>query len=86
MSDGYVLLFFYIYICPLTCCSQAELEASGSFNKHDAIALATVNLEKLLGVHENHDDLVATMGGSLLDLSSKVTAIISPGRGLVDIL
>jgi len=64
----------------------AELEAGGSFDKHDAIALATVNLEKLLGVHKGHGDLVATVGGDLLDFSSKVTAIISPGRGLVDIL
>ncbi|GJE95451.1 carbohydrate esterase family 9 protein [Phanerochaete sordida] len=64
----------------------AELETGGSFDKHAALALATVNLEKLLGVTRGNEDLVATVGGDLLDFSSKVAAIISPGRGLVDIL
>lgn len=65
---------------------QTELEAGGALDRHDAIALATVNLEKLLGVYKGSDDLVATAGGDLFDFSGEVTAIISPGRGLVDVL
>ena len=65
---------------------QTALEAGGALSKHDAIALASTNLEKLLGIHESNDELVATAGGGLLDFSSKVVAVVSPGRGLVDIL
>jgi len=51
--------------------------------------MATTNLEKLLGVQEVDDDLidlVAYEGGGVLDPSSKVSAIISPARGIVDLL
>ena len=54
--------------------------------RSEAIALASTNLEKLLGIHAPNDDLVATTGGDLLDFTSKVAAVISPRRGLVDIL
>ena len=56
-------------------------------NKRQAYALASTNLDKLLGIkHKNEDsDLVAFEGGSLFDLSSKVAAVISPQRGLVDL-
>jgi hypothetical protein len=30
--------------------------------------------------------MVATSGGDLLDFGSKVAAVLSPGRGLVDVL
>lgn len=64
------------------------LETGGEMSKADALALASVNVEKLLGVHidDAQSDLVATRGGGLLDLSSKVVGIISPRRGIVDLL
>ena len=63
------------------------MESSGRVNKRQAYALASTNLDKLLGIeHENGDaDLVAIEGGSLFDLSSKVAAVVSPQRGLVDL-
>jgi hypothetical protein len=64
------------------------LESSGRMNQHQAYALASTNLDKILGIDHGseHADLVAFEGGSLFDLSSKVAAVISPQRGLVDIL
>jgi len=41
-------------------------------------------LEKLLGIREMDDDMVAYEGGSVFDLSSKVVAVISPQRHGVD--
>lgn len=49
------------------------------------MALASVNLEDLLGIKAENNDLVATRGGSLLDFEGKVIGIISPGRGVVDL-
>ena len=50
--------------------------------------MASVNVETLLGAHQDpaDADLVATSGGDLLSFEGKVVAIISPRRGLVDIL
>ncbi|KAL1938740.1 hypothetical protein VTO73DRAFT_11343 [Trametes versicolor] len=65
----------------------AALESGGAISKADAIALASTNVEKLLGVKtdELQSDLVATRGGDLLDFS-KVVAVVSPRRGVVDII
>jgi len=65
----------------------AGLESSGRVNKSQAYALASTNLDKLLGIkHDSEDaDLVAFEGGNLFDLSSKVVAVVSPQRGLVDL-
>jgi hypothetical protein len=51
--------------------------------------LAWGNLQKLLGIRELDDseakaDLVAYEGGTAFDFSSKVVAVISPERELVD--
>lgn len=45
-------------------------------------------MEKLLGgeVRAEDGDLVATRGGDLLDMRSKVVAVISPRQKLVHIL
>ncbi|KAI0690094.1 carbohydrate esterase family 9 protein [Cytidiella melzeri] len=65
----------------------AALEAGGSISRKDALALVTSNLEKLLGIPSEDDaDLVATVGGGLSDYSSKVVAVISSRRGLVDMI
>lgn len=50
------------------------------------MALASVNLETLLGVKTDNTDLVATRGGSILSFEGKVVSIISPSRGVVDLL
>lgn len=65
---------------------QAAL-AAGNISPEEALALGSVNVERLLGVDgDSYGDLVATRGGGLLDFSGKVIAVISPRRGLVDIL
>ncbi len=48
--------------------------------------MSSANLEKLLIGHVNEaTDLVATRRGDILELESKVAAVISPLRGFVDI-
>ncbi|THG92619.1 hypothetical protein EW026_g8341, partial [Hermanssonia centrifuga] len=61
------------------------LEAGDSVSKKEVLALASVNLQQLLGVHSFETDLVASKGGDLLDFDSKVVAVISPRRGVVDL-
>ncbi|KAF8974242.1 carbohydrate esterase family 9 protein [Flammula alnicola] len=60
----------------------AALEANGSLSRSDAIALASVNLERLLGVKTPVTDLVAVKQGTLLDFEGKVVGVISPQRGV----
>ncbi|KDQ57519.1 hypothetical protein JAAARDRAFT_156260 [Jaapia argillacea MUCL 33604] len=66
----------------------AALEAKGDLSKTDTLALASVNLEKLLGVSvpTYEGDLVATWGGDLLEFESKVVGIVSPSKGIVDLI
>jgi hypothetical protein len=65
------------------------LGAGGRISKIQALALASTNLEKLLGcdsgVALGSLDLVATQGGDLLSFESKVVGVISPRRGSVDL-
>lgn len=77
------------------CCSrevahslfQVSLEASGNISKENIIALGSVNLEKLLGAEVDDDgDFVATKGGDLLEMTSRVVAVISPRRESVELL
>ncbi|KAI0367346.1 composite domain of metallo-dependent hydrolase [Pilatotrama ljubarskyi] len=65
----------------------AALEANGTISKAQAIALVSTNVEKLLGIERGdaEGDLVVTYGGGLLDYT-KVVAIVSPRRGVVDLL
>ncbi|KAF8893820.1 hypothetical protein BD779DRAFT_1435509 [Infundibulicybe gibba] len=64
----------------------ASLESQGSISKTEALALASVNLEKLLGLRRDPDkiDLVAVKGGSFMGFEGKIVNIISPGRKTVD--
>ncbi|KAJ7636946.1 hypothetical protein FB45DRAFT_1139042 [Roridomyces roridus] len=55
----------------------AALESNGILGKAEALALASTNLETLLGVGERDAHLVATRGAGS-DFESKVVAIISP--------
>ncbi|GBE80175.1 predicted protein [Sparassis crispa] len=66
----------------------AGLESNGRIDRLQAHALVSTNLEKLLDLEGwlgDDGDLVAYAGGSAFDLSSKVTAVLSPGRGLVEL-
>ena len=65
------------------------MDAAGKLSKAEALALGSTNVEKLLGSKTEafaQGDLVATQGGDLLDFGAKVVAVISPRRGLVDLL
>jgi len=75
---------FFCHVFPLLDI-QVALEANGALSKSDAIALASVNLERLLGVRNPINDLVAVKGGTLLDFGGKVVGVISPQRGVVDL-
>ncbi|KAH9176442.1 carbohydrate esterase family 9 protein [Lactarius sanguifluus] len=67
----------------------AALEAGGRISKVQALALASTNLEVLLGGGVENalrtSDLVATQGGDLLSFDSKVVGVLSPRRGSVDL-
>lgn len=66
---------------------QASLEAGGEISKAGAIALASSNLEILLGLASGtvSSNLIATTGGTVLDFESKVVAVASAKRGVVDL-
>lgn len=70
----------------------ATLSAAGKLSEAEGIALASSNLEKLVGVDAKgrygyeYGDLIATQGGGLLDMSSKVIAVVSSRMGKVDII
>lgn len=68
---------------------QLAIDAGGSISRAQALAMGSTNVEKLLGGKvkpaETYD-FVATEGGDLLDFGSKVRAVISPRRGVVDLL
>ena len=61
------------------------MESGGRITQAQALALASTNIRKLLGV-KGSGDLVATKGGSILDFESKVVGVLSSSRGVVDLL
>lgn len=61
-------------------------ESSGRLDEGGALALATSNIAKLLGLDAAEDtDFVAYSGGSWHEQESKVVAVLSPARNVVDI-
>jgi len=64
------------------------LESNGRIDRRQAYELASVGLENMLKIWGVGDepDLVAYDGGSAFDMSSKVAAVLSPQRGLVDMI
>ncbi|KAH9484599.1 hypothetical protein JR316_0004081 [Psilocybe cubensis] len=65
----------------------AALESNGTISKSQAIALASTNLHKALGVRHHKlsiPDLILYSGGSPFDLESKVTGVLSAERGIVE--
>lgn len=70
---------------------QIALETP-SLSKTEALALVSTNLEKLLGIQASSsssgsagEDLVAFKGGDIFGFESKVVAVISPVREVVDL-
>ncbi|KAJ7242763.1 composite domain of metallo-dependent hydrolase [Mycena haematopus] len=62
------------------------LESGGSISKEAALAMASSNIEKLLGVRSgSNSELAVTRGGDLFSLDSKVIAMVSSKRGVVDL-
>ncbi|KAI0751107.1 composite domain of metallo-dependent hydrolase [Daedaleopsis nitida] len=67
----------------------AMLDSNDLLTKKQAYELMTTNLERLLdleGFVGDMGELVAYEGGSAMDFTSKAVAIVSPARGLVEIL
>jgi len=67
----------------------AAIDAGGQISKAQAIALGSTNVEKLLGGRveaEDARDMVVTAGGDILDFGSKVVAVVSPRRKVVELL
>ncbi|EMD37401.1 hypothetical protein CERSUDRAFT_83171 [Gelatoporia subvermispora B] len=65
----------------------AHYESPNVIPKEAALALGSINVKHLLGLETavGEEDLVATIGGDLLDFEGKVVAIVSPRRGVVDL-
>lgn len=64
--------------------NQAALETGLSIR--EAIALASTNLERLLGVQSYDSDLIAVRKRTILDFEGKVVGVISLRREVVDLL
>ncbi|KAI9507549.1 hypothetical protein F5148DRAFT_102021 [Russula earlei] len=66
----------------------ATAESNGRVSPEKALELATVNLERLLGIDQalQEGDMVAWAGGSPFDMQSRVVGVVSSAQGCVDIL
>ena len=67
-------------------CYQAALESNGTLSRREAYALASVNLERLLGIKVSNHDLIEVKHGDLLGFEGEVISIISPQRRTVDLM
>ena len=67
---------------------EATAESNGRVSPEKAIELATVNLERLLGIDQafQEGDMVAWVRGSPLDMQSSVAGVVSSAQGWVDLL
>ncbi|KAL0072430.1 hypothetical protein AAF712_000193 [Marasmius tenuissimus] len=66
----------------------AAIEANGKLSQEQAIALASKNIEILLGAEVDDDDtdMVATSAGDLFEMSAKVVAIVSSRQSSVELI
>jgi len=66
----------------------ATAESNGRVSPEKAIELATVNLERLLGIDQalQEGDMVAWARGGPLDMQSTVVGVVSSAQGWIDIL
>ncbi|KAF9220135.1 hypothetical protein BS17DRAFT_787951 [Gyrodon lividus] len=66
--------------------ARLALSSNGAIDRNTALALATINVEKALGIHGNMpQDLVAYEGGEAFDFEGKVVAAISAQLGRTDV-
>lgn len=67
---------------------KATAESNGRVSPEKAIELATVNLERLLGIDQafQEGDMVAWARGGPLDMQSSVAGVVSSAQGWVDLL
>lgn len=67
---------------------KATAESNGRVSPEKAIGLATVNLERLLGIDQalQEGDMVAWAHGSPLDMQSSVVGVVSSAQRRVDLL
>ncbi|KIJ09655.1 hypothetical protein PAXINDRAFT_87177, partial [Paxillus involutus ATCC 200175] len=66
--------------------ARLALSSNGTIDRTTALALATTNVEKALGIHVNMpQDLVAYAGGDIFDFEAKVVAAISAQLGRTDV-
>ncbi|KAJ7888524.1 hypothetical protein B0H13DRAFT_2252760 [Mycena leptocephala] len=66
----------------------AALDADGAIDYTTAMALATTNMDRALGLHSapaDQEELVILKSGGLFDFESKVLGVISGRRELVDL-
>ncbi|EIN11328.1 composite domain of metallo-dependent hydrolase [Punctularia strigosozonata HHB-11173 SS5] len=61
----------------------AALESTTDLSRSEALALATTNIEKLLGLKATLGEFVITRGGDLLDMDSQVVAVASAQQNAV---
>ena len=67
--------------------SQAALESMGRIGEAEAIALATTNLDQALGIPTDlYDAIVVYEQGDVFNFESKPRVVLSPRRGIVDLL
>ncbi|KAI0307234.1 hypothetical protein B0F90DRAFT_1686479 [Multifurca ochricompacta] len=66
----------------------AVAESNGRVSPEKALGLATINLERLLGIDLalRDGDMVAWAGGGPLDMQSSVVGVVSSSQGWVDLL
>lgn len=64
---------------------QALADAGGRLTSQEVLALASTNLERLLGLPESEGDFVAYHGGAWHSQDSRPVAVLSPSRSLVDV-
>lgn len=66
---------------------QLALESGGTISFGDAFAMASSNIEKLLGVdlEATSTDLAVTTGSDLFSFEAKVIGMISPRREVVEL-
>lgn len=67
---------------------KATAESNGRVSPEKAMGLATVNLERLLGIDQalQEGDMVAWARGSPFDMQSSVVGVVSSTQGWVDLL
>ena len=90
MLLGYACLYICARVFALTRRRgdlKAAIESDGLISKEQAIALGSINVEKLLGIERNAEEseLVVTRGGDIVSYG-KVVGVVSPRRGMVDFL